>query len=109
MAISGEDNKQAALMALSAVNNISRVGGSDTTVSGNATVTLLIAAILALGFQQGAGNPDTNIAVARGLRMGTLTGALAETHTATTISGLATLISAQLPDVASSYDGFLPQ
>ena len=104
------DNQQAALMALSAVNNISRVGGSDTTVSGNATVTLLITAILALGFQQGAGNPDTNIAVARGLRIGTLSGVLSETHSQTTIAGLAsTIVSTGGLNVATTYDGFLPQ
>lgn len=102
------DNETGAAQALSATNCISRVGGVDGTVSGNATVTLLAAAIQALPVTAGFSQDDLD-RIARGLKAGVLAGALAETHTYTTIAGMAAGIQAYIPQYATTFDGFLPQ
>lgn len=103
-------DQAAAIKVITSIQGISKVGGVDSTVSGNATVTLLIAAILALAPVAGAG-PDANRQIGIGLRMGVNAGLLAETHTATTIAGLVTLVNANLDNpLPSTYSsGGLPE
>lgn len=104
------DNQAAALKVISSINRIDDVGGSDTTVSGNATITLLIAAILALPPVLAAG-PDANRQIGIGLRMGVNAGLLSETHGQTTIAGLVTAVNALLdnPLPAAYTAGGLPE
>ena len=99
------DYQQAGTKVLSAVNGISKVGGVDATVSGNATVALLITAILALPPVAGAG-PDANRQITDGLQLGLDGGFIASTHGASTIAGLASSVQALITDyqVASTYD-----
>lgn len=99
------DYQQSGIKALSAVNKISTVGGADSTVSGNATIALLIAAILALAPVAGAG-PDANRQVADGLQLALDAGLVDSTHGASTIAGLASTIQGRISDyaVASTYD-----
>lgn len=96
------------LMALSAANCLSRVGAVNGTVSGNATITLLAAAVEALPLVAGDSQDDLR-RIARGLKIGVLAGVVDETHGASTIAGLISTISANVPGVDSSFDGFLPQ
>lgn len=102
------DFETGAAQALSAANCISRVGGVDGTVSGNATVTGLAAAIQALSVTAGFSQDDLD-RIARGLKAGVLAGVLAETHTYTTIAGMTAGIQAYIPQYATTFDGFLPQ
>lgn len=99
------DFQQAGLKGLSAANKISAVGGVDSTVSGNATIALLIAAILALSPVAGAG-PDANRQVADGLQLALDAGLVDATHGASTIAGLASTIQGRMTDIAlaSTYD-----
>lgn len=94
---------------LSAINKIAFVGGADATVSGNATVALLIAAILALPPVAGAG-PDANRQIADGLQLGD-GGFISSTHGASTIAGLAAGVQALITDysVASTYGASFPE
>lgn len=99
------DYQQAGIKALSAVNKISAVGGTDTTVSGNSTIATLITAILALGPVAGAG-PDALRQVADGIQLALDAGLVDSTHGASTIAGLASTIQGRIADyaVASTYD-----
>src|SRR5262245_66321523 len=99
------DFQQAGPKVLSCINRISMVGGSDSTVSGNATIALLIAAILALPPVAGAG-PDANRQITDGLQLALDAGFLSSTHGQTTIAGLASAAAAQIADfqIASGYD-----
>lgn len=107
-AVAAEDYRQSLLQALSAINVAERAGMDDDDVNNNATITLLIAAVRALPILAGTA-PDALEAIARGLRLGVLAGAIAETHTATTVAGLRALVTANLPDVPTTFSGFLPQ
>lgn len=100
------DFQQAGLKALSAVNKISALGGTDSTVSGNSTIATLITAILALPPVAGAGR-DANRQVADGLQLALDAGLVDSTHGASTIGGLASGIQGRITDyaVASTYDG----
>src|SRR5262245_9376157 len=104
------DYQQAGTKVLSAINRIGSVGGTDSTVSGTATVALLIAAILALPPVAGAG-PDANRQVADGLQLGLDGGFLSSTHGQTTIAGLASAAAAQITDyaIASTYTASFPE
>lgn len=103
------DFQQAGMMALTAINDIAKAGGSDTTISGNATVALLIAGILALGPTAGAA-PDALREIANGIQIGFDAGLYASTHTYTTIAGFAAGIAAQLNfDISTTFTGYLPQ
>lgn len=99
------DFQQAGLKALSAVNKISAVGGTDSTVSGNSTIATLITAILALALVAGAG-PDANRQVTDGLQLALDAGLVDSTHGASTIAGLASTIQGRMVDIsiASTYD-----
>jgi len=103
-----QDFEVGAIHALSATNKISILGGSNSTVSGNATVAALAAAIRALAPIPGA-SPDLREKVAIGIEHGLLSGALASSHGYTTIAGMAAGIAAQLPGYDSTFAGFLPQ
>ena len=103
-----QDFEVGAMHALSATNKISILGGSDTTVSGNATVAALAAAIRALPDIAGA-SPDLREKVAIGIEHGLLAGVLSSSHGYTTIAGMASGIAAQIPGYASDFAGFLPQ
>ena len=103
-----QDFEVGAIHALSATNNIANLGGSDTTVSGNATVTALAAAIRALPLIAGS-SPDLKEKVAIGIEHGVLAGVLSDTHGYTTIAGMATGIAAQIPGYPSTFGGSLPQ
>jgi hypothetical protein len=103
-----QDFEVGAMHALSATNKISILGGSDTTVSGNATVATLAAAIRALPDIAGT-SPDLREKVAIGIEHGLLAGVLSSTHGYTTIAGMASGIAAQLPGFDSTFAGFLPQ
>ena len=107
-AVAQEDYRQSLLMALSAINVGALAGLTDTIVNANSTVTTLITAVLALPILAGTA-PDALNAIARGLRLGQLAGAIPETHGVTTVAGLRALVTANLPDVPSTYTGFLPQ
>ncbi|NCX14455.1 MAG: hypothetical protein EBW77_03740, partial [Burkholderiaceae bacterium] len=61
-----QDFEVGAIHALSATNCIARLGGTNSTVSGNATVTALVAAIRALPVQAGT-SPDLIEKVAQGI------------------------------------------
>ena len=104
------DYQQIGTKVLSAINKIGSVGGTDSTVSGNATVAALILAILALAPVAGAG-PDANRQVANGLQLGLNAGFIASTHGASTIAGLASGVAALITDyqIASTYDASFPE
>ena len=109
MAVITSEDRQIARKVLSSINYISRVGGSDSTVAGNATITLLAAAIKALPFN-GVAVPEVLDKIARGLKLGVTIGAYSETHSQTTIAGLRDLVLAGIiPEVSSSYDAELPE
>lgn len=103
-----QDFEVGAIHALSATNCIARLGGSNSTVSGNATVAGLAAAIRALPVQAGT-SPDLIEKVAVGIEHGLLAGVLSSSHGYTTISGMATGIAAQIPGYDATFAGFLPQ
>jgi hypothetical protein len=110
MSLVHTDQQNAAIKVVTSINDIARVGGADSTVSGNATVTALIAAINALAPVAAAG-PDANRQIGIGLRMGVNAGLLSETHGQTTIAGLVSAVNANL-DVAlqAAYSaGGLPE
>lgn len=104
------DFQQAGLKVLGAINRISMVGGADSTVSGNATIALLIAAILALAPVAGAG-PDANRQIADGLQLGLDAGLLDSTHGVSTIAALASQCQGRMTDiaVASTYTASFPE
>lgn len=106
--VAQEDYRQSLLQGLSAINVGVLLGLTDTVVNANGTVTLLIAAVRAFAPIAGAG-PDALEAVARGLRLAQLAGAIPETTGVTTVATLRALVTANLPDVPSTYTGFLPQ
>ena len=103
-----QDFEVGAYHALAAANKISLLGGTDSTVSGNATVALLAAAIRNLAPVAGA-SPDLNEKVARGIENGLKAGVLSSTHGYSTIATLKAGIDAFLPGVDVSFGGFLPQ
>jgi hypothetical protein len=103
-----QDFEVGAIHALSATNNIANLGGSNSTISGNATVTALATAIRALPDIAGT-SPDLREKVATGIEHGLLAGVLSSTHGYTTIAGMATGIAAQIPGYDASFAGFLPQ
>ena len=103
-----QDFEVGAIHALSATNCIARLGGTNSTISSNATVTALVAAIRALPVQAGT-SPDLIEKVAQGIEQGVLAGVLSSSHGYTTISGMATGIAAQIPGYDSTFAGFLPQ
>lgn len=109
--VSSMDGQQACRKALSAINFASLNSIlTDTLVNANATVTLLIAA---MGNQAViAGDSQDAIRQCQiGLRIGNLAGAIPETHSQTTVSGLRGLVSANTPDVSNptTYTAELPQ
>jgi hypothetical protein len=80
------------------------VGAANATVSGNATIALIIAAILALPPVAGAG-PDANRQIADGLQLGVDAGLLDSTHGQTTIAGLASQCRGRLDtSIDTTYD-----
>lgn len=105
MAAVASDFQQAGLKALGAVNKLGDVGATDSTVSGNATIALLIAAVLALSPTAGAA-PDALRQVADGLQLALDAGLVDSTHGASTIAGLASTIQGRMADinVASTYE-----
>lgn len=107
MAITSEEGRQAAGKVLSAINVITRLGGGDTTVSGNATITLMCNAILAFPEQAG-GNQGAREACCRGLKLGVLIGALSETHGFSTIATMRDAVAAQAPNADANTDKELP-
>lgn len=108
MAATGQDNIDSWLMGLSGTNVAVLGGMVDSTISGNATVTLLIAAIQNLAPLAGTA-PDALRQAGKGLRFAVNAGYLAETHSLTTVAGLRAVFTAQLPGVPSTYTGSLPQ
>ena len=108
MAVVAEDNRQALLKTLSGINVAVLGGLTDAIINANATITLLNAAILALAPLAGTA-PDALRQATVGLRIGVLAGAIAETHTATTVATLRALVTPYLPGVASTYTASLPQ
>lgn len=107
-AVAAEDYRQSLLQALSAINVAERAGLTDAIIAANATVTLLITAVKALAILAGTA-PDALEAISRGLRLGVNAGAIPETHSTTTVAGLRALVTANLPDVPTTFSGFLPQ
>ena len=103
-----QDFEVGAIHALSATNKIAILGGTNSTVSGNATVAALAAAIRALPPQAGTA-PDLNEKVAVGIEHGLLAGVLSSTHGYSTISAMAAGIAAQIPGYDATFAGFLPQ
>jgi len=103
-------DQSAAIKVLTSINDIAKVGGADATVNANSTITLLIAAIVALAPVVGAG-PDANRQIGIGLRMGVNAGLLDETHGQTTIAGLAAVVNGRLDNPLSStyQSGGLPE
>lgn len=98
------DFQQSGPKVLSSINRMSMVGATDSTVSGNATITLLMAAIIALAPVAGAG-PDANRQIADGLRLGVDAGLLDETHGVSTIAALASQCRNRLDtDISTTYD-----
>jgi hypothetical protein len=110
MATVASDYQQAGLKVLSAINRISMVGGSDSTISGNATIAGVISAILALPPVAGAG-PDANRQIADGLQLGVDAGLLDSTHGVSTIAALAAQCQGRMTDIAvsSSYSASFPE
>jgi hypothetical protein len=119
MAITTEEGRQMAPKVLSAINHMVRAGIVDADVNANSTITALIAAIAPqMGgggetgsmYTAGGGSPLLRSQIARGLRMGTLSGALSESHGQTTINGLRDAVFAQIGEVGDvNYDRCLPQ
>jgi hypothetical protein len=103
------DYQQVGTKVLSAINAISKLGGSDTTVSGNATIALLKAAIIALAPVAGAG-PDANRECADGLQIGLDAGLLDSTHGVSTIAGLASQAQGRITDysIGTGYSASFP-
>jgi hypothetical protein len=97
-----EETKWLARKVLTAVNYISRAGGVDATVSGNATITALCNAILALPFNAGGAGEGINQAIVRGLKLGVTNGILSETHGFTTITGMRDGVFDQISDMGIS-------
>lgn len=90
--------------ALSAVNHAVLVGFGDSLFSGNATITLVIAAVLAAAPGAGFSVDDLN-RIARGLRLGVNAGAFSETHSLTTIAGARSACTALDPTLPSTFTG----
>lgn len=91
---------------LSGVNVATLCGATNTTWSGNATITLVAAAVLALAPLAGTG-PDALRAAAKAIRDGVLIGAYAETHGLTTIAGAQAAVQAIDPNLPANYTGSL--
>jgi hypothetical protein len=104
------DFQQAGLKVLGAINRISMVGGSDSTISGNATIAAVITAVLALAPVIGAG-PDANRQIADGLQLGLDAGLLDSTHGVSTIAALASQAQGRMTDIAiaSTYTAAFPE
>jgi hypothetical protein len=98
------DKMNGVAIGLSAVNHANLCGLGDTLWSGNATVTLVIAAVraaaLGLGFSQ-----DDLERVARGLRIGQLSGAMPETHAINSVATARALFTAADPNLPSTFTG----
>lgn len=95
-------------MGLSAINQAVLCGFTDTLVSGNATVAAMITAVR--NTAQGADlNEDAKNRIATGLRAAQLSGAISETHGLTTVAGFRSAITAQAPELPSTFTGHAPQ
>ena len=91
-------------VGLSAVNHAVLEGAGDSLWSGNSTVTAVIAAVRA--YALGAGYAADDIErVARGLRIGQLSGALSETHGLSTTAGARAALTALDPGLSSTLTG----
>jgi len=106
--VNSEDNRQACYMALSGINVAVLGGLTDAIINANSTVTTLQTAIEALPPLAGT-SPEAMRQASRGLRFGVIAGAIAETHTATTVATLRALVTPNTPDVPSTFTGSLPQ
>jgi hypothetical protein len=110
MALQTQEEQQAAPKVLSAINMLTRLGATDSTVSGNATITALCSAIMALPNTSGGSAEGAREAACRDLKLGVLIGALSETHGQTTIAGLRTLVKNQITvDIDSETDRFFSE
>jgi hypothetical protein len=99
------DKQPGYAIGLSAVNHAVLEGAGDSLWSGNSTVTAVIAAVRA--YALGAGYSADDIErVARGLRIGQLSGALSETHGLTTTAGARSAFTALDPTLASTFTGY---
>ena len=78
---------------LSGINIATNCGQVNGTISGNATVTLWAAAVLALAPLAGTG-PDALRAASEAIKDGVLIGAYSETHSLTTIAGAQAAVQA---------------
>ena len=96
-----EDEKQFGRKVLTAINYISRVGGTDAMVA-LGTVTSLINALQAAPNTIAGDTQQVANAIGRGLRQAVAVGILSESHGQTTISGLATAVYNQISDVVPS-------
>lgn len=103
--INDADYKQHLTQVLSGINVAVLCGMGDSTVSGNATMTLLAAAIRALSPVAGMG-PDALEEAARAIKFAVNAGAIPETHGVSTVAALRALITANI-DVPSTYTGYL--
>lgn len=106
--VTSEDNRQACYMVLSGINVAVLGGLTDSIINANATVTLLQAAIEALALLAGT-SAEALRQASRALRYGVNAGAIAETHTATTVATLRALVTPNTPDVPITFTGSLPQ
>lgn len=102
------DNSPGAMQWLSGVNGATNLGATNSTWSGNATVTLVCAAIQALAPVAG-GSQDMKDKVCDSLRNGVNAGVASETHGVTTIAGAQALGTAAIPSLPASYTGYLYQ
>lgn len=91
---------------LSAVNVATFLGATDSTWSGNSTVAGIKAAIDALAEIAG-GSKDMKEKVKRNLQLGVNSGAMAETHTATSIATAQALFTVANPSLPAAYTGQL--
>jgi len=82
------DFAQGALIALSAANQISLLGGTNTTISGNSTIALVRTAVEALAITAGTA-PDALRMCSLGIQLGLNAGVWSSTHGDTTLSGFA--------------------
>lgn len=109
--VNSMDGQQACRKALSAINFAALNSVlTDALIAANATVTLLIAAMLLQPVIAGDAQ-DAIRQMTIGLRIGNLAGAIPETHSVTTVAGLRALVSANTPDVSNptTFTAELPQ
>lgn len=91
---------------LSGINVATLCGATNSTWSGNATVTLVMAAVLALTPAAGFG-PDALRAAAAAIGDGVLIGAYSETHGLSTIAGAQAAVQAIDPSLPAGYTAAL--